>query len=63
MGHEQELIIVDRNETTQPFTPLAYFTNIEGGDDLYSRSRTQRIAKCWSSTALRKFIFSLILAR
>ena len=29
----------------------------------YSCSRTQRIAKCCSSVALRKFIFSLILAR
>jgi hypothetical protein len=31
--------------------------------EFYSRSRTHRIAKCCSSVAVRKFIFSLTLAR
>ena len=37
----------------------------EPGDPIhcYSCSRTQRIAKCCSSVAFRRFIFSLILAR
>jgi len=40
-------------------------TNVSGGivPNLYSRSRTHRIAKCCSSKAPRKSIFCLILAR